>query len=249
MVKDSLLTRVAKHVNGNNTVPMVFQIENGLPIFVCDSTTILKQYGTGVNKPVDTKNEIKIESLNPEEKDRFKFLGSFTSTVTANILSMYYDTKYKDIIISPYLGYLKQAKHNTFIGIRSYALGYGNEEIFESINGGSLITEPNKYELAVPNILTTGKSHEVSISGFRGGYSKEEDDSISITVDKLFYTSRTTSWRNIIELGKVSEIFGNKNTSIPLYLLYQGNYIEYSFKFMGNTTPNDDASVFVYIRY
>lgn len=239
--QENFNSRLAKYSGTNNkNISLVLGITASLPICITQDNKITDltfrtdkvTIAAGVtNKITDSAYEDKYG------KERYIFMGALKSPITKNILYMYYDNLYQDIILAPDLSFLDLSSPNKiFPDIRCYRIGTGHELPNNSMNTFLNVSVENAFKLPEPKTGLTLESNLVSLPGYGlytdhygGGFEEMINQSINLIHDNRMLGI-------LVNLGPVTNIFNTK-TSIPLYLLYQYGALDYGIKYLNNMDP------------
>ena len=196
------------------------------------------------NMVEDDNQNILIEVLDGVVTDRYKFLGRANSAIYSGLfVDLYYDKKYKDILIIPDLRTFGTGENAGFYTndrrtVRGYSVGYGiqfndsatNSFLFPlNLSDNDGIDEPNK--------LTKIRSILVSLYGL-------ENNSIASNtyIEKLsgpdgYFNHGVNSEKGapvqLLELELNTVVFDNPETKVNTYNLIQQNHAELRVDFVG----------------
>lgn len=185
-----------------------------------DNVDYTRKVTTTVADPDNNFNVL----YDPEDTDRYKFIATVASPITANLASFYYDNKFKDIFVIPNLlsvgtdSKVELYKDRT-IEIDGYkALGQGNNSYYTKDLSLPVITnedDPNNIKLSdIPNRVDTTESYLVNISGL---YPNSNIHMVYRTYpnnDQLGDSNRVPII--FVDLGTVNSLFG-KDVKLPTF--------------------------------
>ena len=228
-------------------------ISGSLPILAGDVIDKVTKVGAsqidGVNCFVENviendNHNILIEVIDGKVTDRYKFLGKANSAIYSGLfVDLYYDKKYKDIIIIPDLRTFGTGDNATFYNndrrtIRGYSVGYGvkfNDDVTKSFSFP--LNKTDNDGIDEPNRLTKIRSILVSLYGL------ENNSMASITyIEKIsgldgYFNHGVSSEKGapiqLLELELNSVIFNNPETKVNTYNLIQQNHAELRVDYVG----------------
>lgn len=251
--KDTFLNRIAVYngMNGNKKLNIVLTVEAIAPICITLDDRIDELAFKSATSNVPESNATKLEDTEyktQEKIDRYIYMGSLKSPMSLNVLFMYYDKKYKDILFVPDLRFLELSTPNkTFGDIRCYRIGSGAELSKPTPNSTITLDESRAYSLPEPK---TGLSPETKLVGmpgygiyhdrYGGGFEELVDNKIN-----LLHDNRKLG--TVVKLGRANEIFNNPN-SLPIYLLYQYGVLDYGLKYL-NVMNTENKVLYLLMRF
>lgn len=228
-------------------------IFGSLPILAGDMIDKVTKVGAsqidGVNCFVENviesdNHNILIEVIDNKVTDRYKFLGKANSAIYSGLfVDLYYDKKYRDIIIIPDLRTFGTGDNATFYNndrrtIRGYSVGYGvkfNDDVSKSFSFPLNMTDNDGID--EPNKLTKIRSILVSLYGL------ENNSMASLTyIEKIsgldgYFNHGVSSEKGapiqLLELELNSAVFNNPETKVNTYNLIQQNHAELRVDFVG----------------
>lgn len=228
-------------------------IFGSLPILAGDVIDKVTKVGAsqidGVNCFVENviendNHNILIEVIDDKVTDRYKFLGKANSAIYSGLfVDLYYDKKYKDIIIIPDLRTFGTGDNATFYNndrrtIRGHSVGYGvkfNDDVTKSFSFP--LNKTDNDGIDEPNRLTKIRSILVSLYGL------ENNSIASITyIEKIsgldgYFNHGVSSEKGapiqLLELELNSVIFNNPETKVNTYNLIQQNHAELRVDYVG----------------
>lgn len=130
--------RLAK-IASNNTY-LTFNLNSKLDLIIADDTitdNTVKQENIITNIPVTLEDNVTENII----ANRYISLGEFKSPYTKFKINLFYDNKYKDIMLVPYLSFTSIAPKNTNIELTGYRIGsYNNSPlpVVNSLTGSKL---------------------------------------------------------------------------------------------------------------
>lgn len=239
--KESFKNRLGKY-NGstNKNLNLVFNIEASLPLCITiddriDELTFSTDKVTVAAGPTNKITDPEYENING--KERYIFMGALKSPMTKNVVFLYYDNLYNDIIVTPDLSFLDLSSANSlFSDIRCYRIGSGHQLPNENLNKNLIADEIDAFKLPEPKTGLTLTTHLVSLPGYGlytdhygGGFEEQINNGIN-----LIHDNRKLGL--LVKLGPMTNVF-NKTSSLPLYLLYQYGVLDYGIKYINNVNP------------
>lgn len=184
-----------------------------------------------------------------EGKERYVYMGAVKSPITYNILMLYYDRKWKDIILVPDLSFLDISSPNKlFDDIRCYRIGSGIDLPNSNANNHLPSHEVNRYQLAEGKTGLAAETKLVSLPGYGlftdhygGGFEEMINNSIN-----LIHDNRKLGI--LIKLGTAAQVFTNPNVPIPTYLFFQYGVLDYGLKYL-NVMKTENKTLWVTIKF
>ena len=218
---------------GNAKLPVTFMWDNielgtGYVCFSTSSTSLVDNTNITFNTTIN--------------QDRFISIATVQSPLTYNKVNLYYDTKWKDIILTPNLEFYSLVKNGNY-DVRAYRLG--NRNVLTSKMISLLgIEEASRVQLPEAKANTGMTTYLTSIPGFHSesfiDTSRFEE---SVGTFNLLHSDR--SLMTILNLGTGSKLFTG-NTLLPVYLLHQMSFRDYGFESVG---LQDVSSTNLYVAF
>lgn len=236
-IKDTYKER--KALVGTNF--LTIYVENTLPIFITKDS-VITDTNTMIRKTSGAACNTDIESYDTTETNRFIKIATVQSPLTYNKVNLYYDTKWKDIILTPNLEFYSLVKNGNY-DVRAYRLG--NRNVLTSKMISLLgIEEASRVQLPEAKANTGMTTYLTSIPGFHSesfiDTSRFEE---SVGTFNLLHSDR--SLMTILNLGTGSSLFTG-NTLLPVYLLHQMSFRDYGFESVG---LQDVSSTNLYVAF
>lgn len=224
-----------------DTHTIIIHVENTIPLMITDDTKIQDYVLKSVSvktQPQATAVKLKDESFG---SDRFVFITSIVSPLTENNAYLYYDKKYKDILITPPLSFFNLGLANMTYEIRGTRLGSGEDLSGFSWNLNVPTSDNSRFFLPETKANVGGiKVHLMGLPGIGTNSNNTRDDSYEEMIDNnvnLKHNIRRLG--TLVELGTPANVFNNPD-KFPLYLLYQSSLMEYGIKYLSNISrPNN----------
>lgn len=168
--------------------------------------------------------------------ERFIYISSITSPVTGNVMTMYYDKEFKDIILIPSLETIDTVDISSGaveFKLSGFVIGVNHGINYENEIAKYPYTEENSIQLpeAKTNIEVTTST---CILKGAGGY--DTDNGVSRYVSGTEYDSILpvrTPYTNLVKLGAVTE-FLSEASRLPTYLVYQASKDRHAVARLGN---------------
>lgn len=243
---DSFNNRIANISNGgaNKAKMLVIELGSTLPIFVTIDSVIDKYV---VREAAAVTPDVKLTTLEDADyPDRFIFIGAVPSQLNQTLVYMYYDKKYKDIIIIPSIEQLSLAPDNFRFMIRGYRLGSGKEFPDSKLVNIINIDESNKYDLPEAKANANMKSKLITMPGYdpsnminTNKFEEQVGDFNLQHGDRKLFTT--------ICLGTATDLFTTVDR-LPLYLLYQASFTEFGITYLHNINPSN-MKLYVSFRF
>ena len=243
VIKDSFETRIT-HL-GNRR--LVISVENTLPIFITLESYLqnvtIKEATVNLSKSADntlTDNDFLAEA----GTERFTFMGGIKSPLTHNIVYMYYDGKYKDILLMPNLEFFKLTLDKNTYEVRVSRLGSGNDLPNKSFNQDLPTERTTSYELPEPKGILQPKCKLISLPGTSVNTDSQRDESFEELINDVYNLQHNARrLQCLVELGDANTVFKNAG-NIPLFLLYQHSIQSAGIKYMSNMSPGNNKLYF-----
>lgn len=209
-------------------VHVQLDVHNTLPLIISKDDRLLREH---VMREVDgVVNDVEITDT--DMAGRFIKMGGMCSALTQNIALMYYDKKYKDILILPDLSYLTIATIQIPFNLTGYRLGS-----FTPVRDGDISTmlgkkETTRFDLPEGKNVGKFKSYLLSLtgSGTNNNMACDRFEELINNVWNVNHFSRRPSV--LVELGTPQQLFAS-NDPLHLYLLGQLNVIDFSLFYAG----------------
>lgn len=225
-LNDTYKQRLAKI----GTNKLTIYVENTLPILVTvdailtDKNTLVKTLnGSAINT--------NITGFQDDEADRFIGISTVQSSLTYNKINMYYDTKYKDIIILPDLSYYTVTNNGNY-DVRAYRLGNRNV-LTSKVGTGTLgIEESNRVHLPEAQAVSNMQCILTSIPGFHSDSVLDTPRLEELIANKINILHTDRSLITFIKLGLGSDLF-KTNNPIHVYLMSQITFRDFGIESIG----------------
>lgn len=207
---------------------LTIYVENTLPIFITKDN-VITDTNTMIRNTAGAACNTALASYNTDETNRFISIATVPSPLTYNKVNLYYDTKWKDILITPNLEFYSLVKNGNY-DVRAYRLGNSNGLTSKVI---SLLgtEEANRVQLPEAKANTGMKCYLTSIPGF---HSESFIDTTrfeeSVNSFNLLHADR--SLMTILNLGTGSALFTGTQP-IRVFLLHQMSFRDYGFESVG----------------
>lgn len=221
---------------------LTIYVENTLPIFITKDS-IITDTNTMVRNTTGAACNTALTSRVDTEADRFIGLATVQSPLTYNKANLYYDTKYKDILIIPNIEFYSLVKNGNY-DVRAYRLG-SRTVLNSKVAIGTLgMEEANRVQLPEAKANTGMKCYLTTIPGF---HSESFIDTTrfeeQVNSFNLLHSDR--SLMPILNLGTGSSIFTG-TTSLPVFLLHQMSFRDYGLESVGIL---DTAKLNLYVAF
>lgn len=210
------------------TTTVILQVMNTLPLIISKADRLLREHVVRdfPGLPLDTK------IVDEDMPDRFISMGCARSALTENIISLYYDKKYKDILVCPDFSYLTILTSSTPFNLTAYRLGSHTPLKDGDISSLLGMSEGDRFHLPEAKTGLKFKSYMLSITGAgtNNAIGADRFEELIKDVWNINHFSRRPSV--LVELGTPAEIF-TKPTPLHLYLLAQLNVVDFSTYYAG----------------
>lgn len=247
ILKESRKLRIAKIKEGGTITDkyLHLHVEAYSPVLITNDDVVRKY-------TVNTKNAITstaTELVDVEGNVRFLHIATLESPITLNVINLYYDKVYSDIIITPDLSYYDKLPYNDYVELRCYGIGGDAIVTNKSVSQGLTVDDNLSIKLPQPNVLNgKAKVHTVTMAGLRPSnlvvVNRLQEN---ITNDKVIVHGER-SMAVLIELGTLQDLFGNKLQRLPVYLLHQTSHIEFGIRPLGRV-PTGNNKLYLFIRF
>lgn len=186
------------------------------------------------------------------ENGRFTFITKVTSYLTDATVELYYDSKYKDIIIIPDTTYYKFFANTELVTVNGYRVGTGEELSVNQVktdlslpvhetNGRVLLPEAKENIKAEVLLAAVPGLQSADFTQDANSYEEMLDDVINL---KRYHRQLT----NYIALGAYEDVF-NGTDSIPLYVVMQNSPRNFRYKYLGNTKPKFKTKIYIPLSF
>lgn len=224
--KDTYKERKAKV--GNNF--LTIYIENTLPILVTKDS-YLNDANILVRSAAGEAINTAITGRQDDEANRFIGIATVTSPLTYNKVNLYYDTKWKDIIVVPNLDFYSLVNNGNY-DVRAYRVGNNN-----SLTGKSGMymlgtEEANRVQLPEAQAVTKTNCLLTSLPGFHSSSFLDTTRFEELVDNKINILHSDRSLTTFINLGAGSGLFKSAGT-LPVYLLSQTTFRDYGIESVG----------------
>jgi len=228
-------------------------VNNVLPL-ICVEKEFLdrKQYTSLLSPLADDLNAVKntlVDTIYLAEtgKERFTFITRTTSVLSKSIVNVYYDAKYKDILIIPELNLLGNATDddiviNSKFVLHGHVLGGGTyRDINETFETGTMDINNSVTHYEIPTTKANIASNNILLNanGLNPQASKVGTYLETMITPSINFGNNNNIPVSLIDLGKWSDLFMELPT-IPLYVLYGSSVNAYSIKYVGRKKPTND---------
>lgn len=244
MNKDTLKHRTARlaDINNANTflnINVEINIEAALPMFVVHDDLINRTKYLETSSRTIKKPNITIGDKEYTEKynqSRFVFLGSAESGQTHDIIFLYYDRLFKDIIVLPDLSYLTVDVMPTTYLVNGYALGYVNtKQLVLQPSDTIPVDESLKFELPEPVTNTEMVLTSCWLNNSTKSLKYSSLEIAKVLDDGTQLNTTFVDYYHIVTLD-TPNIFFKEDVPIPHYIMYQMGPGKYMLKSQGNKT-------------
>jgi len=223
-----------KNIDNKRTIEI--HIANAVPFIMVDDR-IVNDY-TVNSELIDSKDsdsEIVNTLVDDEMEDRFTYICETKSSVSKNIVRLYYDAKYKDIIIVPDTTMLGTSDLNDPNSRQNYQLiGHivsGGDVVKNGLWSGS-VNSKHHFDLPATNRNLSSKHTAVLLNGVaptmgdrKGVYYVDEAGTYRLADNRRLPLG-------LLDLGTIADIFGS-DISLPVYNVYQGSTDSYKVQYLG----------------
>lgn len=218
----------------NNEKIIDIQVEGSLPLIITRSADLTNLTLTSEASPTIVADDF--ELTDPDTPNRYSLLTVAKSPITQNIVAMYYDAKYEDILILPDMSSFLLCDEPLKFTVRGYRLGYNG--MLSNTRPYQILGIDNKHNVKLPNIAgqIEVKSHLVMIPGIAQSNLVRNDTLETMLDAKNNFCKTTVQPSILIELGTADTVFKTVN-KLPLYMLAQTSIREYQLHYINNTTP------------
>jgi len=240
--------------NIDNKRMVTLNIVNTLPIIMIDNTLVDRNQIAETTVDLDTvvlntlvgpgadAGETDPAIIDAKGPGRYNYVTTVESSISRNVMRVYYDTMFKDMVIVPDLmNFGADGADNPNNGkhyyLDCYRVAGGGTEIKEDMYKGGL-NKVSSTELPLIDTAVAGTHMAVRLNGiapFRG----DRHTSLYLTHNSI--TNRVSdSFNNpsgLLSLGDSETLFGG-DVKVPLYNVYLQNKDNYRLKYLGfNKVP------------
>lgn len=244
MSKDTLKHRTAKLADINNPtklheIGIEINIEAALPMFIVhdeliNRTKYLENHSRNIKKPTITIGDK--EYTEKYKQPRFVFLGGAESGQSHDIIFLYYDRMFKDIIVLPDLDYLTVDLTPTTYLVNGYALGYANsKQIVLQPSDTIPVEESLKFELPEPVTDTDLVITSCWLNNSTKSVKYSSLEIAKVLPDGTQLNTTFIDYYHIVTLDTPA-LFFKGDVPIPHYIMYQVGPGRYVLKSQGNKT-------------
>lgn len=253
------------HVEGkeDNKITMVANLSGSLPILIIGDNIIAntKVYDSDKAKVIKSIEINQVlsdpEFLDKEGKERFIGIGDVTSLQTGNMLSFWYDRKYKDIFVIPAFIGLNYSETLSDIvppvvdvyNVEGFTIG-GLENAGRNIMVDEMIANNEANHIPLPETVEgydkEMKVHTCFIPGVNKSIYYKSMEVIKDIEPGLHVSTGIIDFVHIIDIGLPDELFQDFKT-LPKYMIYQMGISKYCLKRYGNS--DDKGMVRVALRF
>jgi len=222
--------------NIDNKRAITIHISSGIPFVMVDDR-IVNDYTVNATT-VDAKasdTDIINTLVDPDMDDRYTYICETKSSITKNIVRLYYDAKYEDIIVVPdttMLGTsdLSDPNSNQQFDLIGYVIG-GGDVVKDGIWPGTVNPKPT-FKLPTTNKNLTSTHMGVLLNGVaptmggrKGVYYVDDAGTYRLADNRRLPVG-------LLDLGNIADIFG-QDVTVPVYTVYQGTTDMYKVKYLG----------------
>jgi len=241
LIRTAYLGTDSTNPNTDNNRRVNIHLNNGIPLVAIDDDIISSRkvkeidYTGGLVGVSTTLNNVLVDKT---DANRFIYVTQITSPITQDVSIIYYDAKYKDIIVIPETKYLgtgdvDDINANQVFDLKGYVVS-GNMEFSDDIYTGS-INPDVKMNLPATNSDISSKTMIANIYGISSTMGhrtifREVTSGLSIGGERMMPTG-------IVDLGSITDLFTTEEY-IPTYTMYQGSYNMFKVKYLGNKKPS-----------
>lgn len=247
MTNDTFTKRIG-YLKGNNKIRIEISITNTLPLVITTNDIIDKV--TYKTTPKVTTDSDLLDS-DPDEKNRFIFISKNMSYINSSSVCLYYDTKYKDIIVLPDLSYTKLIKTVFTHKVFGHRVGSGREVSFKHNYNIVLSVEDNNNRVLLPE-TNTNLNTETKMVSFPGmqypdfgpdcdSFEEMLDDAINL---KRYHRQLT----NLISLGEASKVFKSLD-KLPIYIIIQESARTFKYVYLGNVPIDPSTKLYLPLNF
>lgn len=226
-------------------------IQATLPLFVTDDdsfqrfvykTTESIQQPTYRIKGYDETTKTTID-------DRFIFITRVESYLNRDIVDMYYDKLYQDIIIVPDLVYAKHLSPTQDIVLFCQRIGSGYNIHENPGQGFTLSTDEANRKTLPAAKQVTASIHLAALPGLQTpNYTQDADSFEEMITDTINLKRFHRQMFNYVSFGTVGDLFG-KAVKLPLYLLHQSGVRGFQFKYLNEVTPDTNTKLYIPLNF
>lgn len=231
-----------KDTNGNyvKNCDVMFTVTNTLPFIIMKDKLIQDvNYNTVTTTPIvedmflasgiDEVNYMTNPDTYPVPNGyvyNFKYIGSVRSSVSNNTVRLYYDFKYKDIIVVPELSYMVDPElPNIQYAIKGHRIGSGASTIQNYTVSLSVET---KTDLPAPITTITTKHYAMALNGLNQRLGNRQmvypfPDATSANTEVIDSYSNPVG---VLDIGDFATLFG-QDTNVGIYNLYMDSSSTY----------------------
>jgi len=228
-------------IDVNTTLPFL-----DIPTVILDNTTI-KFDEAITTTPANTAVLNVLTDL--DDANRYVFIGKATSYTSGTIIDIYYDSKYKDILIIPALDALGDvatatALENATIPISGYRVGGLEVKGMSSYNMTMTTNQTTSFHVPECKRLAETKSVMLTLAGFDSAsiYNGVEDNRtgpFNVTRGKVLPTQ-------YISLGAASALFTTPTEKVSTYRVIPASIASYSARHVGRINA---AEIFIPLNF
>lgn len=221
-------------IHVENTLPIFITVENRLKEMTIREQTISL---TGPNLTDDTL------------ENRFTYISSVQSPITKNVAMLYYDKRYKDILILPNLEYLTHGVSSGTYCIRASRLGSGSRsnsrswfhDVTNAYTSRCALPE-TKSNIQIKTLLTNFTGTAFATPG-----NKDEGYVEILSDNKGQIKHNMKRLQSIVNLGTAASLFKEVGP-VPVYLLYQHTMMEFGIEYIANKLT-DSNNLYVRLKF
>ena len=240
--------QLAKDKDNKDTLTnnnLIIEIKDTLPLVTIDddlisnNTAVSTTYDSTMdndsikNYPVDVEYKQTHTDADGNGVDRFIYITKVTSAISKNIIRLFYDRKYNDIIVVPALDWISQTIIGQTYNILANRIGGGDgrnevaSDLILPVNDKYLLPETNEN---ISNDHYFVKMHGVSTPK-SGTFYVIVDADHRVRDEKLLPTG-------MLSLGSMSDLFVTEEL-LPTFTIYQITSNRFASKYVGNVIPDN----------
>lgn len=182
--------------------------------------------------------------------NRFIFITRVESYINRDIVDLYYDKKYQDIIIVPDLVYTKHLSPTEDINIFCQRIGGGYNVNDNTLTGLTISSDENcKITLPEARKISSASVYMAAIPGLQTpDYTQDANSYEEMLNDAINLKRYHRQMLSFLCLGTVSQLFGEVHR-LPLYLLYQSGVRGFSFKYLNQVKPDANTKLYIPLNF
>ena len=238
LIRTAYLGTDSTNPNTDNNRQVNIHLTNGVPLVSIDDEIISDRL---IKEELYTGGTLRVIPnilVDREDANRFIYVTQIISPISKDKSNIYYDGKYKDIIIIPETKYLGTGDINDINANQTFDLaGYvvsGNSEFKNDVFTGT-INPDTVMNLPETNRNINSRSMVASIYGISNTMGNRIVSYPMAT--NMSIRDRRMLPIGIIDLGTITDLF-TVSTLIPTYSMYQSSYNMFKIRYLGNKKPS-----------